>query len=108
MKTYNIKQDFPTKILAKDRLEIILKYEKEAIIKIIHGYGSSGVGGDIKDMIRELLELKLHQKKIKAYIPGEAFGHLLGYDYVIKTYRKLLSQDPLYQRPNEGITYIII
>lgn len=108
MKSYNIKQGFPTKKLAKDRLEVILKYEKSPIIKIVHGYGSTGVGGDIKVMIRELLEDYVNRGLIQAFIPGEAFGPLLGFDSLIRTYQKLLKDDVDYKRVNEGITYIIL
>ena len=50
----------------------------------------------------------MDRREIKAFIPGEAFGHLLGYDYVIRTYQKLLEKDQDYRKPNEGITYIIL
>lgn len=108
MKSYNIKQDLPSKALALDRLNVILKYEREPIIKIIHGYGSHGVGGDIKLLIRQILQEKMDRSEIKAFIPGEAFGHLLGYDYLIRAYQKLLEKDTDYKKPNEGITYIIL
>lgn len=98
----------PTQILAKQRLDMILKYEKEPIISIVHGYGSTGVGGVIKDMVRKELDERILKKEIKAYIPGEAFGSLFGYDQVIKTYQHLLKKDPEYKRNNPGITYIIL
>lgn len=108
MKSYNIKMDMPSINLAIDRLKMILKYERLPIIKIIHGYGSTGIGGDIKHEIRHYLDSLMLQEKIKAYIPGEAFGHLLGFDATIKQYQHLLKQDSDYKKPNEGITYIII
>jgi hypothetical protein len=108
MKSYNLKSDMPSVALAMDRIKVILKYEKSKAIKIVHGYGSTGVGGDIKIAIRKYLNELLMQNQIKAYIPGEAFGHLLGFDYIIKTYENLLKTDSDYKRPNEGITYIII
>lgn len=108
MKSYNIKQDMPSVVLAKDRLIAIIRYEKERIIKIVHGYGSTGQGGDIKVMVHQLLNDYIESHKIKAYIPGEAFGHLLGYDQIIKDHLSLLKQDPDYKIPNEGITYIIL
>lgn len=107
MKTYNIKLDMPTQTLAKARLDMILKYERESIIKVIHGYGSSGVGGVIKDMVRLALEEKCIRQEIKAYIPGEAFGSLLGFDHIIRTYLHLLKKDPEYHKNNPGVTYII-
>jgi hypothetical protein len=108
MKTYNIKSDLPSVALAKDRVEMILKYEREKVIKIIHGYGSTGLGGDIKTHLHQWLTQKMMQHQIKAFIPGDAFGHLLGYDQTIKTYIHLLKKDPDGLRPNEGITYVIL
>ncbi len=108
MKSYNIKIDMPTQALARQRLDVILKYEKEPIIKIVHGYGSTGVGGVIKDMVRQALEDKVSKQEIKAYIPGEAFGSLFGYDQLIKAYQHLLKKDPEYKRNNPGISYIIL
>lgn len=108
MKSYNIKQGMPSVALAQDRLYQIIRYEKEKIIKIVHGYGSTGQGGEIKMMVHHVLHEYVSSHKIKAYIPGEAFGHLLGYDDIIKTYMPLLKQDPDYRIANEGITYIIM
>lgn len=108
MKSYNIKQGMPSVSLAKDRLITIIRYERERIIKIVHGYGSTGQGGDIKVMVHQLLNDYIELHKIKAFIPGEAFGHLLGYDAMIKAHLALLKQDPDYKIPNEGITYIIL
>lgn len=108
MKSYNIKIDMPTQILAKQRLDMILKYEREPIIKIVHGYGSTGVGGVIKDMVRKELDERIQKKEIKVYIPGEAFGSLFGFDQWIRTYQHLLKKDPEYKRNNPGITYIIL
>lgn len=100
--------DMPTQSLAKQRLEMILKYEKDPMIKIVHGYGSTGVGGVIKDMVRKALEEKMLRYEIKAFIPGEAFGSLFGYDQLIKTYQHLLKGDVDFKRNNPGITYIIL
>jgi hypothetical protein len=108
MKSYNIKQDMPSVLLARDRLINIIRYEKDRIIKVIHGYGSTGRGGEIKTMVHQLLSDYVLRKSIRAYIPGEAFGHLLGYDEHIKTYMSLLKQDPDRMMANEGATYIIL
>ncbi|MDY0075206.1 MAG: hypothetical protein WC992_04510 [Acholeplasmataceae bacterium] len=108
MKVYNIKSDLPRVELAAKRLEMIIKYEKEPIIKIIHGYGSSGLGGKIKEMVHQTLEMMKSKHQIKDFIPGEAFGYLLGFDEKIKKYRNLLATDSDYRKVNEGITYILI
>lgn len=108
MKTYNIKENMPSFELALNRVNVIIKYEKDKAIKLIHGYGSHGVGGKIKEALHQYLEQLVNKKKIKAYIPGEAFGYLLGFDQVIKTYQNFLQTDSDYKKANEGITYIIL
>ena len=40
-------------------------------LKVIHGYGSHGVGGEIKKEIHKRLKQLKSQKKIVDYIPGE-------------------------------------
>jgi hypothetical protein len=108
MKTYNIKENMPSVELALNRVNVIIKYEKDKAIKLIHGYGSHGVGGKIKEALHQYLDQLVNQQKIKAYIPGEAFGYLLGYDQLIKTYQQILKTDSDYKKSNEGITYIML
>ena len=48
-KTINLKENFPTVALALATLEIeidVAKQEGITAVKVIHGYGSHGVGGD--------------------------------------------------------------
>lgn len=74
---------------------------------MIHGYGSTGVGGVIKGAIHKSLRKRIRNNEISAYIPGEAFGSLLGFDEVITKYQNLLKGDSDYRKNNAGITYII-
>lgn len=47
----------------------------DRVIILIHGYGSHGTGGVIKDNLREyLIEAKRH-KKIKNFVKGEEWSH---------------------------------
>lgn len=109
MKVFDIKSRMPSVIEALQELETIIKLTKnqEKVIKIIHGYGSSGKGGAIKNQVRLLLKQKQEQRKILAYIPGEAIGMMLGYDEMIRNYRHLIDMDEDYHQCNDGITYII-
>ena len=43
------------------------------VVTLIHGYGSSGVGGAIKEAVLEQLHYLMHQGRIKKVIPGEHF-----------------------------------
>jgi len=110
MKTFNIKDDMPDRLEAGRRLAEIIRacQGKDQVIKIIHGYGSSGVGGSIKHSIHKSLRNKLKKEAIKGFIPGEAFGQLMGFDVTIQTYGHLLKGDQDYKKMNDGITYVIL
>ena len=44
------------------------------LIRIIHGYGSSGRGGKIRDAVRRELGRKLARGEVKAVTPGENYS----------------------------------
>ena len=62
IETLNIKQDFPPADVAVANLEIEIERltgSQTKAIKVIHGYGSHGVGGEIKrQLMHRLAELK--------------------------------------------------
>lgn len=71
--TFNLKDNNPTVELAIANLEIeIERGQKCGVIgiKFIHGYGSHGVGGNIRIAVKKYLELAKKQKKIKDTISG--------------------------------------
>lgn len=107
--TYDIKSDMPDRIEAGNRLRDILRLSKgkEKVIKIIHGYGSSGTGGIIKRGVHKTLQQLQNNGQIRAYIPGESFDRLMGFDEIIRTYSHLIKHDSDYKKGNDGITYII-
>ena len=111
LKTYDIKSDMPTVLEAGKRLFEAIRHAKSQnykVIKILHGYGSSGVGGSIKVAVRKSLRNQLSKGEIKAYIPGEAFESIMGFDDVIRLYNHLIKGDSDYKRMNDGITYVLL
>lgn len=108
--SFDIKSDMPDRMEAGRRLALIIKeYKgKEKVIKIIHGYGSTGVGGSIRHLVRSSLRKRMKNKEIKAFIPGEAFSQLMGFDEIIHQYMDLLKNDPDFHKSNEGITFVIL
>lgn len=44
------------------------------ILKIIHGYGSTGTGGKIKEALHKHLKTLLNNKTIKGFIAGENYS----------------------------------
>jgi len=76
------------------------------LIKIIHGYGSGGVGGKLRPALRTTLGKLRNQGSIEEYVPGEKFdrqsetGQRLLHDF------PHLKRDPDTKRPNAGITWV--
>jgi len=111
MKVYDIKSDMPTVLEAGKRLADAIRdarTHKYQVIKILHGYGSGGMGGSIKTAVRKSLNKKVNKKEIKAFIPGEAFASPIGFDEVILNYKQLIQGDSDYKKMNDGITYVIL
>lgn len=59
--------------ILKRELEYYKKYNKKCIV-IIHGYGSSGVGGSIKIKVRQYLNAQKEKNLIKTVINGGNFS----------------------------------
>lgn len=76
-------------------------------IKIIHGYGSSGTGGRIREEARRYLARQQARGVIQAYIPGEKLS------IFDETTRKAfdtipeLRRDSDLERHNNGVTVIV-
>ena len=71
-----LEERMPTWIEAKSILDIELKnakFNKTKCLVIVHGYGSSGVGGTLKTRTRSYFRNKLSQKAIKTLVYGERF-----------------------------------
>lgn len=55
-----------------ERLDQARREQTRALV-IIHGYGSGGTGGVIRDALRQRLDGLLHEKRIAQWLPGETF-----------------------------------
>ncbi len=75
------------------------------VVRLIHGYGSSGTGGAIKRAVRKELESALQHGSIKHYVSGEDYQHS-------ETGRNLrsrfseLKEDLRTDQGNPGITLV--
>ena len=111
IKTINIKEGYPPSDVAVAQMEIeiesLIGTEVKAV-KIIHGYGSHGIGGEIKRLAHSrLLELK-KKKKILNFIPGEKFGmEEKGSDFILNNFPELILDDDL-KNYNSGITIVFL
>ena len=111
IETLNIKQDFPPADVAVANLEIEIERltgSQTKAIKVIHGYGSHGVGGEIKrQLMHRLAELKKFGK-ILDYIPGERVGEEeKNNPFILKNFPSLVIDSDL-SFCNSGVTLVFL
>ena len=84
------------------------KVTRIAVLKIIHGYGSTGAGGKIRVEARALLDRLKKKGEIRGYIPGERFSIFDGETLTAFSRCDALRKDPDLERHNNGVTYILL
>lgn len=111
IKVCNIERGWPTVEQAKQQIDGEIRSAKSksiSCLKIIHGYGSSGIGGRIKEAMPGFLDAKMRIGSITDYIRGEDFSI---FDTI--TQKALLnypdlSGDKDLNQCNRGITIILL
>ena len=111
MMTINLEDGMPTVEQAQRRLTAELGRARGSgaqAVKLIHGYGSTGVGGKLRIGIRQFLGTKKRQNTIKTFVSGEEW------DIFNEESRRLLevcpdlSRDRDLGRGNPGITLVLL
>lgn len=78
------------------------------VVKLIHGYGSSGVGGRLRIGIRSVLSEQKRRGQIKEAVPGENWSIFdEGARRILDIYPDL-SRDRDFERGNAGITILLL
>lgn len=87
----------------------VLSLDKNAkVLKVVHGYGSSGYGGAIKKALPTLLNRLVKQGKILDYAHNNNLGALNPkYKHYTKLYPSLILDSDL-QNLNAGITLVFL
>ena len=107
----NLEEGMPVVSEALDRLRMgiqEMKVSRVKIIKLIHGYGSTGRGGKIRGGVREELAVMKRKRMIRDYIPGENFGPMDAASRNLAEQYKTVTKDPDYGRINHGITIVVL
>ena len=76
------------------------------VLKVIHGYGSSGVGGKLRGALRRSLSLRKKEGAIKGFISGEEWSIFNEEARALCDRYPFLRDDPDYSRENPGITIV--
>ena len=78
------------------------------VLKIIHGYGSSGAGGRIRVEARRYLERLRLRQEVRDVIPGEAFSIFHAGTRAAFLQCGELRRDRDLERHNNGVTFIVL
>lgn len=79
-----------------------------SVLKIIHGYGSSGTGGKIRTASRKFLTKCKQDGSIQDFIPGESFS--IFEETTRRAFARCdaLRNDSDLDRYNNGVTFIVL
>ena len=109
--TINLKSDLPSVHEALQRLEHEItdaRRKKISFLKVVHGYGSTGAGGDIRIAVqRRLLELT-EAGQIQGCVFGEHWSKGDENTWRLLQRHPELKGDPDLGRKNQGITVVIL
>lgn len=111
IKTVNLKHDRPTVSQALSRLDQeIMRARKEGTtaLKVVHGYGSSGAGGDIRIAVQARLRKMAEDGRIRNCIFGEDWSKSDEATWRLLQGRTELMQDRDLGRANRGITVVVL
>lgn len=106
----NLEENYPTVDEAMNRLRLEISTLRRIgvkSVKVIHGYGSTGVGGAIRSASRLYLKQMQMNKRVSAICIGEHFGPFEKDGRDILTLDKSFRSDPDWARKNDGITLVV-
>ena len=111
LKTVNLEDGLPTVARATARLKSELQLARQRhthAMKIIHGYGSSGVGGDLRIALQSMLRQMESRGEIESCIYGENWRKADERARDLVTRFPQLKDDRDFGRGNKGITIVVL
>ncbi len=96
---------------ALERLEIELASARrhgDSLLKIIHGYGSTGAGGDIRIAVQKRLRELADAGQVRDCIFGENWAGADETTWRLVQQKPELKKDPDLGRGNQGITIVLL
>jgi hypothetical protein len=104
----NLKFDMPTVEQAKRRLLEFISSPRQTgpVVKIIHGYGSTGRGGSLRTALRDLLQQWEKEGKIRLVIFGENWSIFDTRSQDLRLRYPSLKEDSDLDQHNQGVTIV--
>ncbi len=107
----NLEDGMPIVSEALKRLELglqTMRHSRVRVVKLIHGYGSTGRGGEIRAGVRKELAVMKRRRQIREFIPGEDFGPTDPASRALVEQDNTVNRDRDYGRINHGITVVVL
>jgi len=111
LKTVNLEEGLPTVAQAHARLTSELQLARQSgtkILKIIHGYGSTGVGGDLRIALQASLHQMAEVGEIQFCIYGENWRKSDERAWELVKHFPALKDDRDFGKQNRGITIVVL
>jgi hypothetical protein len=111
IKLINLEEGMPLVHEAVARLNreiATAKQQGHTVVKLIHGYGSSGVGGDIRIAVQKRLRELRESRQIHGYVFGEDWTISNEDTWHITRKNPELKEDRDLGRKNLGITILLL
>lgn len=107
--TLNLEHGKPIVADALERLDreiAAARMKQVRLIRVIHGWGSSGSGGAIKAAVQVHLQSLVRKGSIRAFTPGDAYSdHYNSGRHLLSAYPSLRASLRT-DRENPGITFV--
>jgi hypothetical protein len=109
MHVINLESGFPSVDEARRRLIVAMEGARNAgvrVIKVIHGWGSSGDEGKLGPAIRKSLRLRVKEGNASLIVPGERFSSDTLEGRELAQRHPSIRADRDFNRANPGITIV--
>ncbi len=111
IKTVNIEEGLPSVEQARSRLSAEIELARTAglpLLKVIHGYGSHGVGGDLRLALQATLRRMANAHEIRDCIYGENWRQSDERSWQLLKRAPQLKNDRDLGKGNRGITIVLL
>jgi len=111
IKSVNLKSDMPHVHEALQRMDrelALARASKATLLKLIHGYGSTGAGGDIRIAVQKRLIEMTQSGQIRGCIFGENWSKSDETAWNLLRSHPDLKRDSDLGRRNQGITIVLL
>ena len=111
IKTVILKDGMPSVEQARARMSGEIAAAQQAgrkVLKVVHGYGSTGTGGDLRFALQATLRQMAGRKEIRDCIFGENWRTSDERTWALLKQMPELKSDPDLGRGNKGITIVLL